>query len=291
MSGIGTGLKLPNNRRGSTSSAPLKPGKEHHDLEKCPCGQSNVSSYKLVCTGSECKQQWHLDCVGLKGLPKPSILKLEHWLCPFCYVAPTSTMKKDTSFCLKCRNTLTLQQACSDFETNMACEKLQHLQTLGKSLSTIDIDKMKGSLETIQNFDLHLQHLLTNEHSLKNQQNKIESIEKHLEKMSTNYMNNVNDSDTSGLILQAVNNLQKEVQELSSKERLTIDHAPEIDTEKIIHDIVDKLDQFVNQEPDLKSELSDIKQSLDRITSTTCPQPSSKPQSALDEKHILALWI
>ena len=69
--------------------------KKQNDLEKCPCGQSNQSSYKLNCTRVDCRQSWHLDCVGLKGLPKPSIVKLEHWLCPFCYVLPTTVMKKD----------------------------------------------------------------------------------------------------------------------------------------------------------------------------------------------------
>ena len=86
-------------QKGSHDGTPASNDNElkskQYDLGKCPCGQSNSSSYKLVCTGIQCQQNWHVDCVGLKGLTKQGIVKLEHWLCPFCYVLPTSAMKKD----------------------------------------------------------------------------------------------------------------------------------------------------------------------------------------------------
>ena len=53
---------------------------KQHDVEKCPCGHSNRASYKLKCTKTDCGQSWHLDCVGLKGLTKVAIEKLEYWL-------------------------------------------------------------------------------------------------------------------------------------------------------------------------------------------------------------------
>jgi hypothetical protein len=138
-----------------------------------------------MCTAANCEQSWHNDCVSLKGLPKPAIVKLDSWLCPFCWVSPIPTLLENpTTFCYKCRNTLSLQQACSDFEVNAACEKLQNLQSLGESLSTIDVDKMKGSIETIQNFDLHLQHLITGENGLTEYQNRVKKIEEHLERLS-----------------------------------------------------------------------------------------------------------
>ena len=68
---------------------------KQHDVEKCPCGHSNRASYKLKCTKTDCGQSWHLDCVGLKGLTKVAIEKLEYWLCPFCYILPSTAITKD----------------------------------------------------------------------------------------------------------------------------------------------------------------------------------------------------
>lgn len=277
---MSSSLKPPNNRRLSVSSGASNPSpkKDHHDPEKCPCGQSNTSKYKLVCTEPQCKQNWHVDCVGLKGITKPAILKLVNWLCPFCYVAPIPTLNNDRSVCSRCRNTLSLQKACSEYETNAACEKLQDLQNLGKSLSTIDVKKMKDSIETIQNLDLHLQHLLTSEEGLKDHQHRVKSIEKHLEVMSNKYMTNTPDPGTSDQILKAVTDLQKQVDDLSAREVIPVSSQPELNTKRIIHDIVDKLDEITKQEPDISSELRDIKNSLDRL--------SSPPDSAISHQAL-----
>ena len=70
------------------SKTPTKSAKIQ--LGKCPCQQSNESSWKLKCTA--CKQIWHTDCVNLKTarvIPENVILSLEKaWTCPWCFGTP-----------------------------------------------------------------------------------------------------------------------------------------------------------------------------------------------------------
>ena len=72
----------------NSSKTPTKPAKTQ--LGKCPCRQSNESSWKLKCTA--CKQIWHTDCVNLKtacAIPESVILSLEKsWTCPWCFRTP-----------------------------------------------------------------------------------------------------------------------------------------------------------------------------------------------------------
>ena len=50
--------------------------------DRCPCQLSDTSSWKPKC--SKCNQTWHSSCCNLKGIS--SILELEDWECPWCYV-------------------------------------------------------------------------------------------------------------------------------------------------------------------------------------------------------------
>ena len=72
----------------NSSKTPTKPAKTQ--LGKCPCRQSNESSWKLKCTAY--KQIWHTDCVNLKtacAIPESVILSLEKsWTCPWCFRTP-----------------------------------------------------------------------------------------------------------------------------------------------------------------------------------------------------------
>lgn len=57
--------------------------------EKCPCGQSDTSSWVLRCI--KCTQNWHNNCCNLKGIDKNFVEQLEDWLCPYCFVPPGRT--------------------------------------------------------------------------------------------------------------------------------------------------------------------------------------------------------
>ena len=113
------------------------------NVQKCPCNRSN-NSWLIDC--SKCKQYWHTECVTLDGLNEKDINKLVKWLCPLCYVCPISTTDHmiidSASSCMSCRNTRSLRDANQQFEVSAAAENLRSLQSLGKSLATIDIDKL-----------------------------------------------------------------------------------------------------------------------------------------------------
>ncbi len=157
--------------------------KKHHDLSKCPCGTSSSDNWKIDC--SQCKQYWHTDCLGMKGLPKNACNKMLEWRCPFCFVAPVPTKRTDTDLCSMCRNTLTLQQANSDIEVHITTEKMNHLKVLSQSLAGIDIEHLKESISTVQMFDLHLMHLLTDKNGLKSYENSVKKIEHEVASLST----------------------------------------------------------------------------------------------------------
>ena len=110
-----------------------------------------------------------------------------------------------------CRNTLTLQQANSDFEVHVAAEKLTSLQTLGQSLAGIDVDKLKDSLHAVQMFDLHLQHLLTDEHGLKSYVNSVNKIESDVSNLTATFNSNISQAPTSN---SSIDKLSEQIIEL-----------------------------------------------------------------------------
>ena len=71
--------------------------KKVHALKRCPCGlSSGGQAWLLKCT--DCTQSWHNSCANLKGnIPKSVIDKLDHWLCPWCFVPPYSAPKNHKS--------------------------------------------------------------------------------------------------------------------------------------------------------------------------------------------------
>ena len=292
-----TGSGLPKGpsltRRGSVGAGASEviSKKDHHNTEKCPCSQSNAGSFKLVCTS--CKQNWHADCLSLKGITRAAIMKLDQWLCPFCYVAPVPTFKDNNlSFCYKCRNTLTLQQSNSDYEVHSASEKLKDIQMLTKSLSTIDVSKMKDSIQTIQNLDLHLQHLLTSEDGLKDHQDRVKDIEKFLATMlSNNKETKVELQDEMGSVKESIKDLQAQIADLSNKQLQPGPPPEHFDSEKLLHSIIDQLDGRTQQEPDVSSQLRDIQQSLDRLQAGSPPAnppPNPPPSNFPNQKHMLS---
>ena len=50
--------------------------------DKCPCQTSDTTSWKPKCC--KCHQTWHSACCNLKGIS--SIVELENWECPWCYI-------------------------------------------------------------------------------------------------------------------------------------------------------------------------------------------------------------
>lgn len=119
------------------------------DTSKCPCNTS-IDAWKIDC--SKCGQYWHVDCLSMKGITESSINKMQDYLCPFCYVAPISTLSVDTSFCIECRNTQTLRKLNRDYETSVLAEKSGSLKALNETLSSINLDLLNEGLSTMNGY-------------------------------------------------------------------------------------------------------------------------------------------
>ena len=231
------------------SLLPPKMSISHRNLEKCPCGQTDKTSWRIDCSG--CNQFWHVDCLGLGGLGKNEYNKLMDFLCPFCYVAPVPTIKNENNdICYICRNTLSLQQANSVFETKLSSEKLNSLQGLTSAINSIDLEKFSTNVGIIQNFDLHLQHLLLKQNSLEEYQGSVKEIEKRTSDMSSSLEKNM--AEISGQI----SSLQSQVDELSASPAHNT--PPEADNSgEVLASIAAKLDELYSQEPIVHRQLNE----------------------------------
>ena len=249
--------------------------KEHRDLTKCPCGTSNTSSWKIDC--SKCKQEWHANCLSMNGIPKPAINLMVDWLCPFCYVAPVATNTTNSEhfskFCYHCRNTLTLQQSNSDFEAAAAAENLRSLQTLVKSLASIDTDKLSNSLQLVQNLDLHLQHLLVNDQGLE----KFKTLPDQIASaVSTKIKDNTSIPDSPALTNQ-ISILQDQIQALTTSPQP--DQLAPTATNELLEKISIQLDQLCSNEQAVSTGISDLKHTISSISTATSPTTHALPAS------------
>ena len=243
----------------------------HRDLSKCPCDQSK-SSWKIDC--SKCKQFWHVNCLGLNGLNEKSYNKLAEYLCPFCYVAPIPTLPSEVDVCHICRNTLALQQSNSLQEISLASSKMKSMETFCETVKNIDFDSLATQLGTIESLNLHLQHLLIDKESLKENQERLLRV----------------DGTVSGLDNQ-ISQLQEQVSELLNRPEPEIT-GPSSSTDELLAVISSKLNQISTEEPLISVELASLKSSVDALEKTASavsqfPQnrvaaevPSELPSSA-----------
>ena len=61
------------------------------DLNKCPC-KENTREQNHKC--SECKQAWHVTCIGLNGITEGALSKLKSWKCVLCNTLPVDIQSK-----------------------------------------------------------------------------------------------------------------------------------------------------------------------------------------------------
>ena len=59
--------------------------------ESCPCA-NNLGKKYIKCT--DCSTEWHLECVGLKGITDGALSKLLLWKCVLCMSLPSSIQNK-----------------------------------------------------------------------------------------------------------------------------------------------------------------------------------------------------
>ena len=247
----------------------------HRNRKKCPCGKSNKSSWKIDC--SHCLQEWHADCLSMKGIPKSAINLMIDWLCPFCYVAPIATTRATSDLCYQCRNTLTLQQSNSDFEASTAAANLHSVETLCKSLASIDTDKLCDSLKLVQNLDLHLQHLLVSDQGLE----KFQSIPAQIALAVESKLSDLQINSSESVISEQITKLHEQIQTLSTPPQPdSSTPASASATDQLLEKISNQLDQLCDNETTVSSGLNELKQSISSIQSVhTAPFSAHQPEA------------
>jgi hypothetical protein len=174
---------------------------------------------------------------------------------------------------------------------------LKHLLLKENSLRELD-SKIQG-----------LNDLLTSEGGLKHHQDQMKKIEEHLMKLADKHApnessitalseqtqqltelveklnchsNTVSSSSTTPerfleSISHSIEELQSEVHQLASKPATSSPTSASEHSDKLLHDISEKLDQLCKNEPDITAGLNDLKQSIQSIQTAPPPPPLLPP--------------
>ena len=148
-----------------TSHAVLENTGMADPLQNCLCLQSDRASYYVICT--KCRQNWHQRCANLEGLNETAIKKLKSWLCPNCFTSP---------FVIVDRVSRIISSMPGLREVSNLSDTLSKLSAVG--------DSLKDNISTIETFDLHLKHVLLNESLLKEDNDRIRSIQCSIDELS-----------------------------------------------------------------------------------------------------------
>ena len=229
----------------------------HRVKDKCPCNQSLESSWKLDC--AKCGQFWHANCVGLNGLNRKMLNDLTQWPCPFCFVSPIATISTEVEVCHVCRNTLSLQQTNLELETAHISSHIEPLANCCKLIKDIDFVEFSRNLDTLSQFDAHLQHLLLKENSLNGLNNEIKLHDKSLESININ-----------------IAELQKDLKHLSSRPAIE-PSSPSASSEQFLKGISEQLTALCANEHTAAAGISELKQSLDSLQPLHNPGPCIPP--------------
>ena len=162
----------------------------HRPLDACPCGNSIPDTWMIDC--SKCKQNWHVDCLSLKGLEGDAINKLVDYLCPLCYISPipTKSPSYDVDLCHLCRNTAVLQKTNNLYELSLAEENTSKMVSVVESIVECTAETLtSNNLASIQStFDSNTAALKSivesSENALKENQKLVSSLTQQLNDIS-----------------------------------------------------------------------------------------------------------
>ena len=200
--------------------------------------------------------------LGLNRLNEKSYNKLAEYL------------PNEVDVCHICRNTLALQQSNSLQEISLASSKMKSMETFCETVKNIDFDSLATQLGTIESLNLHLQHLLIDKESLKENQERLLRVD-----------GTVSGSDNQ------ISQLQEQVSEHLNRPEPEIT-GPSSSTNELLAVISSKLNQISTEEPLISVELASLKSSVDALEKTASavsqlPQnriaaevPSELPSSA-----------
>ena len=229
------------------STLPPTVSHEHRNLQKCPCGTTGKSTWKIDC--SKCRQMWHVECVSLSGLNKEMINRLVDYLCPFCYVAPIPTQVNDPGTCLVCRNTISLQESNSLHETSLATEKFKSIDELSKAFGSVNFEAIKEQLDRVEIVDSRIKHLLLDEESLKEQVSRQKVIE-----------------DTVVGLQGQITSLHDQLKDISHNPPSQCNASV---SDELIQRVSDKLDELRTDDPRVCRGLEGLQTSVERLEQVT----------------------
>ena len=265
--------------------------KPREDLDTCPCKLSSITSWKIDC--SNCHQFWHADCLGMKGISEPSINKMVEYRCPYCYVAPVPTINPLRETCFVCRNTETLQNLNNTYEVDKVAQKLGSIKSLDVLLKRLDFDQLTENIKKLENFDLHLQHLLVNSNKWEAYQDAVGMIAADVRDLKERPAAAVATRTSSS---SDVTELTKKIQDLSDQvEGFTLLQAQTVrdknstsikDLEKICSTISKEVEKLATGTDDMGSKLKDLQSSVDTRSRTPSASPHPVPQEVHEREHM-----
>ena len=192
-----------------------------------------------------------------------------------CWVSPIPTHKDETSLCYVCRNTQVLKQTNNQLELSMFRDKLESLETVSGTLNSMDLDKFSKQISTLEELDMHVQHILLNQDSLEQSQKTMRNIDKNVDSMSS--------SMSAALIEQSkkIDDLESQIQNFTA---VTHQIPPEhINNDgELLATIAGKLD-----ESEFKEQVTQMQQQVNELCNrpeveSLIPTPSSYSDEFLE---------
>jgi hypothetical protein len=175
---------------------------------------------------------------------------------------------------MTCRNTRTLREANHAFEVSSSAQNLHSIQTLSKTLASIDTDKLSSSIKLVQNLDLHLQHLLVSDEGLE----KFQTLPSQIASAVESKLQTASSSALESSISDQIIGLQQQMQDLSTAPRLESPAAST--THALLAKISTQLEQLCENEATVSTGLNDLKQSIRSIQPASHTAPFNTQPSA-----------
>ena len=261
--------------------------KSRRNLGSCPCNESANTSWKVDC--AKCKQFWHANCLGLKGISQSSINKMVDYLCPYCYVAPVPTINPVRETCFVCRNTETLQNLNITYEVNEVANKIEAIKSLDTLLSGINVERLIGNVQILEKFDLHLQHLLINADKFQSYQDTVTKIAVDIQNIKDRPTTGTSSDTTSST---DITELTAQIKDLSDQvEGFTLLQAQTVnkegstsikDLEKICNNITAEVERLSKGTVDMGSKINGLHETVNKTPPMLIhPTRTGHPQEPL----------
>ena len=108
----------------------------------CPC-KVEKGGFTIVC--HLCKQNWHLECVGLEGLTEAPLRKIKTWTCDLCRERPAEiTVELINKLC---PDTAKIMKQMNDMEARLNA-KIENIAAIGNGTGNGFSDAVRRNMES-----------------------------------------------------------------------------------------------------------------------------------------------